>query len=536
MTISKYKNIIKKSKTGSIIPVYKTINKAVDPVELFANLSDYGKKQNSILLESADIVPKYGRYSFGTADPCIKLFGKNNKFSIIALNDLGKKIIDFINDDFGFCDELKIKKEKITGTLIPKKSGLSEKQRIKKTTHMDIIRKLAFRFTPVLKPFNCYGGLFGAISYDFIDQYEKLSQDQKDPLDENDYEFYFVDNLFFIDHKKQKTHLIANAIKLDSKTDRLLDNCEKKINHYEKILNKDFIKPKTKNINNKIKIRSDISKKEFIKNVDKIKDHINQGDIFQCVYSQTFSTKYFFPELDIYSQLKKLNPSPYMFYMNLGNTTLLGASPEMNLRVQEKNNKKIVEIRPIAGTKPRGIINNKIDPDLDSRYEIEIKTDKKEIAEHTMLVDLARNDIAKISKSGTRVVDETFVVEKYSHVQHLVSNVCGELKEDLDCLHAYTAAMNMGTLTGAPKIRAMEFLREYEKTKRGYYGGAVCYITPDKEFDSCIIIRSMTLKNNSAYVRAGAGIVYDSIPEKEYEETQKKARACLEAIESAGDK
>ena len=263
--------------------------------------------------------------------------------------------------------------------------------------------------------------------------------------------------------------------------------------------------------------------------VRKIKEHIKAGDVYQAVISRTITANISKEPLDIYKKLRKLNPSPYMFYINDADGILLGSSPEMSLRV-EGDGKKIVEIRPIAGTKPRGFIGNKIDVDLDSRYETELKIDEKEVSEHTMLVDLARNDVAKISVAGTRYVDEPFVVEKYSHVQHLVSNVRGVLKPDLDALHAYTATMNMGTLTGAPKVEAMKLLRKYEKTKRGFYGGAVGYITPNGDLDSTIIIRSIRIKNNKAYVRAGAGIVYDSDPESEFIETENKAKACLAAI------
>ena len=223
-----------------------------------------------------------------------------------------------------------------------------------------------------------------------------------------------------------------------------------------------------------------------------------------------------------------------MFYIKNDDGVLLGSSPEMSLRVQG-DEKKIAEIRPIAGTKPRGLVGNKIDIDLDSRYETELKIDAKEISEHIMLVDLARNDVAKISEPGTRYVDEPFIVEKYSHVQHLVSNVKGTLKHNLDALHAYVATMNMGTLTGAPKVEAMKLIRIYEKTKRGFYGGAVGYITPSGDLDSTIVIRSIRIKGNKAYVRAGAGIVYDSDPESEFVETERKAYACLKAIELAGD-
>ncbi len=205
----------------------------------------------------------------------------------------------------------------------------------------------------------------------------------------------------------------------------------------------------------------------------------------------------------------------------------------MALRVQG-NEQKIVEIRPIAGTKPRGLTpENAIDPDLDAKYEVELKTDKKEIAEHTMLIDLARNDIARVSEPGTRFCNEPFVIEKYSHVQHLVSNVQGTLKEGLDALHAYLATMNMGTLTGAPKVEAMKLIRTHEKESRGFYGGAVGYITPDGNMDTTITIRSMYVRANKAYIRAGAGIVHDSLPEQEFQETEKKAQACLKALEMA---
>ncbi len=529
-----FKNLLKQVKVGSVIPLYKEIKRAVDPVKLFAKLSDYGKKPNSIFLESAANIAKYGVMSVGSADPCLKISGKKTEFTITALNNLGEKILDHIKDDFKFCEKIVVTKTKISGKLVPERKNVHEMDRLKLKTHIDILRILAFKFQPIFKPFVCYGGLFGAFSYDFIDQFEDLPEYKKDILNEKNYEFYFVDNLFFVNHKLNKTYFVANAIKLDDDYESLFQGCINKIKNYEKVLNSEQKFPYVKKESVKHTLDSDVSKKDFLKNTEKIKEHINQGDIFQCVYSRTIISNYNSECFDIYRSLKRLNPSPYMFYLNFGNSVLLGASPEMHLRVQGDVDKKTVEIRPIAGTKPRGIVKGRIDKDYDSRYEIEIKTDQKEVSEHTMLVDLARNDIAKISNPGSRIVDETYVVEKYSHVQHLVSNVKGILKKDLDCLHAYLTTMNMGTLTGSPKLNAMKFLRKYEKTKRGYYGGAVGYITPSKDMDTCIVIRSMTLKNNKAYIRAGAGIVYDSIPEYEYEETSKKAMACIKAVKSTG--
>src|SRR3989344_1477101 len=457
-------NLIKNAKIGSIVPVVEVLPYALQPVEYFAKLSDYGNKKHSILFESADIVPKYGEKSLGSADPCLKVIGQNENFEIIASNDLGVRFIRFLKNDFNFCDEVEYKKGRISGKLKPKRKTVSEEERLKLPNHMDIMRKIAFKFKPTLKAFIPYAGLFGCISYDFIDQFEDLPKNKKYTINDPDYIFYFLDNLFLIDHKENKTFFVANAL---------------------------------------------------------ITDDINNA------YEECIS------KIEYYKKLRELNPSPYMFYIKNDDGVLLGSSPEMSLRVQG-DEKKIAEIRPIAGTKPRGLVGNKIDAYLDSRYETELKIDAKEISEHIMLVDLARNDVAKISEPGTRYVDEPFIVEKYSHVQHLVSNVKGTLKHNLDALHAYVATMNMGTLTGAPKVEAMKLIRIYEKTKRGFYGGAVGYITPSGDLDSTIVIRSIRIKGNKAYVRAGSGIVYDSDPESEFVETERKAYACLKAIELAG--
>jgi anthranilate synthase component 1 len=557
----------KNAKIGSILPVVETLPYALKPVEYFAKLSNYGKKKNSILLESADIVPKYGERSLGSANPCLKVTGKGEDFKITALNGLGIKFIKFLKNDFDFCDKVEYKKDKIIGKLKPKRNLVSEEERLKLTNHMDIIRKIAFKFKPTTKPFIPYCGLFGSISYDFIDQFEDLPKNKKDITKDPDYILYFLDNLFLIDHKENKTYFVSNALITDSNHKQIYNDCLSKIKNYKDAINKKIptsqkskihknqrffvslrnlknfkeisgnlensknFQSKNNKINNSIiKTESDTSREEFIDMVNKIKGHVRAGDVYQAVISRTISSNFNKEPLDIYKKLRKLNPSPYMFYINNSNGILLGASPEMSLRV-EGDKRKIAEIRPIAGTKPRGIINNKVDVDLDSRYETELKIDEKEVSEHTMLVDLARNDVARISKPGTRYVNEPFVVEKYSHVQHLVSNVSGVLKKDLDALHAYTATMNMGTLTGAPKVEAMKLSRLYEKTKRGFYGGAVGYITPNNDLDSTIVIRSIQIKDNKAYIRAGAGIVYDSDPESEFLETGKKAAACLKAIE-----
>jgi len=509
---------LKSAKKGQIIPIVKTVSVEINPVEFFSKLSDYGRKENCILLESADIVPKYGVQSIGSA----------------TLNKTGENFLAFLKGKFDFCDEILYGKKEIKGKLAPKHESVSEEQRLKQKTHMDVLRAIAFALKPVEKPIVPFAGLFGCISYDFIDQFEALPKNKTFLTDVPDYEMFFLDNLFTYDHKKQQLVFVANALLFNGEKEKIAEECVKKITAFEKALSKPLPKPRELKFK-ELKKTTDTGKKEFLKIVEKFKKHVSKGDVFQAVPSRTIISEYNSEPLDIYRELKQLNPSPYMFYFKSNSFTLLGSSPEMFLRVQGPARKK-VEIRPIAGTKPRGIINGRIDKDLDSRFEAELKIDSKEMAEHTMLIDLARNDVARVCIAGSRHVDEPFVVEKYSHVQHLVSNVSGTLKPGLDALHAYLASMNMGTLTGAPKVKAMELLRKYEKNKRGLYGGSIGYLTPAGDFDSAIVIRSIQLHGKKAFVRAGAGVVFDSIPEREFEETQRKAAACLKAIELANEK
>jgi len=523
---------LKRAKKGSIVPIYETMNSVSNAEEYFEKISDYGRKKNSILLESADIITKYGEKSIGSANPCLKVRGRGKHFDIIALNELGKKFLKLIKEDLLFCNTLDITANKICGTLEPKNRFLSEDKRLREKTHADILRAIAFKLKPAYKPFPVYAGLMGLIAYDFIDQFEKLPKNKKDVLKEPDYELNFYDNLFLVDHKKKKITFIANALIFDEKDkEKELKRCEKIILEYKRTLEAKNPK-RTKPKGTKPKTRTDTSKKEFMKIVSSLKKHVLAGDIFQVVPSRTIISEYTAEPLDIYNSLRELNPSPYMFYFKNSSGILLGSSPETFIKV-EGDKRKIVQIRPIAGTVPRGKKNGKIDKKLDEKYAKQLRNDEKEMAEHTMLIDLARNDVARVSIAGTRVCNKPYVVEKYSHVQHLVSYVSGVLKPDLDALHAYLASMNMGTLTGAPKVEAMKLIRKSEKTRRGFYGGSIGYLTPSGDFDSAIVIRSMSLQKGKAYVRAGAGIVYDSKPEKEFLETEKKARAALKAIELA---
>ncbi len=519
---------IQKARPGELVSLQREFPLTPDPLAFFSAISDYGRTPHSLFLESADIIQKYGERSLGTADPCLKLSGRGSDFSLRALNSLGLSLLPFLNEKLNFCDELSLNENSIRGVLKPRRAPVDEAARLKLPTHADIIRTLSTTFTPVSYISGPYGGLFGAIAYDFIDQFEDLPANAEDPLKDPDYELYYVDNLFIMDHSRKTITFIANALITDGNRDEIYVECMRKLSRYEEILHQAGALPALEK-SGPVTFESSQSPEDYMTGVRRLKEHIIEGDIFQAVLARSMRCPLPTEPFSIYRRLRSINPSPYMFFLHSDEGILLGASPEMFLKV-EGNEEKVVEIRPIAGTKPRGRSDRGIDPDLDSRFEAELKLDPKELAEHTMLIDLARNDIARISKPGSRFVDEPYVIEKYSHVQHLVSNVRGILRDDLDALHAYLASMNMGTLTGAPKVEAMKLLRQYERERRGYYGGSVGFLTPSGDFDSCIVIRSLRIKNQIVYVHAGAGVVYDSVPEKEYQETENKAAAVIRAI------
>ncbi len=530
-----YKQIIENAKPGQIIPVVKQID-IDDPMEFFAKISDYGRAQNCCLFESKEHLAEAqsGQLSFGTSKPALYLCGKGSEFTIKALSSTGVRMLSYLNNRkdeiFTFCQSYIFGNDSIKGQIKTDNTQIKDEQtRLKSTNQMDVLRAVAFSFQLASKPFRVNCGLLGALSYDFIDQFEKLPANKTDVLNNPDYELYFADNIFLVDHNESAGYIIVNVVITDDDKSTAINQAQQVSDYYFNMAR--FDTPETMPPENTdIQPGTDTDQTEYESMVNQARQHIVEGDIFQVVLSRTITEPCKDEPLNIYRRLRKLNPSPYMFYLNTPNTILMGSSPELNLRVTNQSGKRIVEIRPIAGTKPRGRINGIIDQDIDFRYETELKLDQKELAEHMMLVDLARNDIARVAQSGSRIVNELLVTEKYESVMHLVSNVKGQLRDDLDALSAYLATMNMGTLTGAPKIEAMKIIRQLEKNKRGYYGGAVMYLTVDGQFDSSITIRSLQVKDNIAYVRAGAGIVYDSNPATEFLETNHKANSCLKAI------
>jgi len=533
--MNQYQKIIQQAKPGQIIPMVQEIDIRC-PVEFFAKMTDYGRAKHCCLLESRDYLSSgsSGELTFGTTNPAVYLTGTGNSFKIRALNPVGRRINEYLasqQDKFHFCQTIHFGPDCIEGTIKQNAGVMDEQSRLKTINQMDVIRTVAFAFELASNPFRVTCGLLGTLSYDFIDQFESLPKSPDNGLDNPDYALYFADTIFLMDHRQGRGFVVVNAIITNHDRELIYQQAQQTFNEYFEKAQLPLMQP-TAGTSTLPQADTDIHQQGYETIVAKAKQHILDGDIFQVVLSRTTSEPCPAEPLDVYRKLRNLNPSPYMFYLNTADTILMGASPELNLRVSGKRD-RTVEIRPIAGTKPRGRVNGKIDSDTDMRYEAELKLDRKELAEHMMLVDLARNDIARVARPGSRIVSEMLTVEKYESVMHLVSNVKGILRDDLDALSAYLATMNMGTLTGAPKIEAMKIIRNLEKNKRGYYGGAVMYLTVDGQFDSCITIRSMQIRDNTAYIRTGAGIVHDSVPATEFEETCHKAGSCLKAVRLA---
>ncbi|MEN6356145.1 MAG: anthranilate synthase component I [Armatimonadota bacterium] len=385
----------------------------------------------------------------------------------------------------------------------------------------DEMNKLRYVPDPDLPRF-C-GGAVGFIGYDMVRFFEDLPDTTVDDLKMPDCTLIFTDTLLIFDHVRHKIRVVCNA-QIDgdpeSSYDRAVAKIEKLIERMKSPVKTSVVKRNT----NPPTITSNFTKTEFENAVTRCKEYIAAGDVIQVVLSQRFQTKVTADPFDVYRALRSLNPSPYMYYLAYGDTKLIGSSPEI-LVTEELGN---VTVRPIAGTRPRGATEEQ-----DLTLEAELLKDEKERAEHIMLVDLGRNDIGRVCRYGSVNVDELMVIEKYSHVMHMVSNVRGRLNLDKDEFDLLRACFPAGTVSGAPKVRAMEIIDELEPTRRGSYAGAIGYFSYSGNMDACITIRTILIQGNTAYVQAGAGIVADSEPAKEYEETQNKAKALIKALSAA---
>jgi len=485
--------VISMASSYNLIPIVRRVMADTEtPIRLFKH---FAKKEHAFLLESVEGGAKWARYSFIGTDPFMMLYGKNGE---MVLEQQGSKQVLYDKP-------LELLKAKLR----------------------------AFR-TPVIEDFPPFtGGAIGFFGYDLLQYYEKLPAHRIDDMSMNDIQFMFCDQIIVFDHLKQQLLLVSNIHIADGANDREIEEA------YMATLNKiDALTDEIRSVNivtdipsgnmnmdpDLGEVKSNLTKVQFIANVNQAKEYIRAGDIFQVVLSQRFNIETTVDPLHVYRVLRVMNPSPYMYYLKMGEQVIVGTSPEALVKVS--NGK--VETRPIAGTRPRGATVEE-----DKRLEQELLADEKERAEHLMLVDLGRNDIGKVSKFGSVRCDSFMEIERYSHVMHIVSNVSGELREDKDFFDAFISCLPAGTVSGAPKLRAMEIIAELENEARGAYAGAIGYLGFGGSMDACITIRTIIFKNNRAYVQSGAGIVWDSNPESEYLETVNKAKASLKAIRVA---
>tara|TARA_B100001996_G_scaffold9821_1_gene8275 strand:- start:573 stop:2033 length:1461 start_codon:yes stop_codon:yes gene_type:complete len=475
----KFRHRVKKNQ---IIYISKKVKNDDDVTNLIDN---FLLEKNSFIFESVEKGKIKGRYT---------IFGKNPD-----------KIWEFNNNN---------------SYLIKNKKKYKLKKKPEKLIE-SIIEEFKFKIPSGLPPISSL--ISGYFSYDSIRYIENIPNNCKDDLKVPDVRLLRPRTLIIHDNVKRKIFYIINIFQ-----DEKINNYTKKYFEIKSELSKLLIQSSNKNliksnsnISSKVIVKSNTSKNKFLKMVNKAKKYIKLGDIFQVVLSQRFEAKLTKKPLEIYKKLRVTNPSPFMYFFNFNDFQIIGASPEILVRLRDNK----ITVRPIAGTRPRGK-NIK----QDKFYEKDLLKDKKELSEHLMLLDLGRNDAGKVSKINTVKVTESFVIERYSHVMHIVSNVIGEYNKKFSKFKSLLSGFPAGTVSGAPKIRAMEIIDELENSKRKVYAGGIGYFSANGEFDTCIALRTAVAKKDKFYVQAGAGIVADSIPTKEYEETINKAKALINAL------
>lgn len=481
----------RKAKEGNLIPVYREILADLDtPLSAFLKL----KGKTGFLLESVEGGEKWARYSFIGSDPSLTIEGKGKTLTIKKGRQ--KEKVKFDNDP------------------------------------LEIISAELKKYKPVIMPGlpRFFGGFVGYIGYDTVRHFEKLPDNHHAGLNLPDLFLMLTDTLLVFDNLSQKIKVISNAHITDSpkeaynKAQIKIDNIVRKLKSKVALPGKSTSSSRCRVIPTKTTFQSNFSKDNFLKAVEKAKEYVKAGDVIQTVISQNFQRDTDIHPINAYRALRVINPSPYMYYIDTGKSTLVGSSPEILVRLEGDT----LELRPIAGTRKRGSTTEE-----DLMLEKELRADPKEQAEHIMLVDLGRNDLGRVAATGSVKVNELMTVERYSHVMHLASNITGKLDNGRNAFDVLRASFPAGTVTGAPKIRAMEIIEELETTKRGPYAGSVGYFSFSGNMDMCITIRTIIFKNKKAYIQAGAGIVADSDPEKEYIETVNKAKGMFKAIEMA---
>ncbi len=521
---------------GSVNTLFGQAKYQKDPLAVYQRLCK--GKANTMLLESAEIDKKHQLKSLLLTDAALKVTCKGHQVVIEALTLNGQSALLFVKGAFKqAAQDNNVVITEIDSQLVLTFSEVNQDvDELSRLQSMNVFHVLR-SFNEIKNEDHHHFAIFlgGAFAFDMMSIAEQLPEVPDGDNTCPDYVFYLAETLVVIDHEKRATEIIGNVFS-GPEQQKCYFEISRRLSSIKEALSDDIaaIFDTQQALNAPIaedEVSVDIDDHAFCQAVDELKEHIKAGNIFQVVPSRTFGLPCTNPLL-AYQVLKHTNPSPYMFYLQDDEFCMFGASPESALKYQEHNRQ--VELYPIAGTRPRGFdAQGNLSLDLDSRIELELRQDQKELAEHTMLVDLARNDIARVSAPGTRHVAELLKVDRYSHVMHLVSRVCGQLKPELDALHAYQACMNMGTLSGAPKVKATQLIRTYEGKRRGSYGGAVGYLTGDGDMDTCIVIRSAFVKDDKAFVQAGAGVVYDSIPQAEANETRQKAQAVISAVQKA---
>jgi anthranilate synthase component 1 len=484
-----FKQFSRLAREATLIPVVKSVSAdLLTPVSAFLAIA--AKEPHAFLLESVERGEQIGRYTFLGARPYMRVRAVKGKVEI----ERGRR------------------------------------RQILQENIFEVFKRLLREHQPAnlpdLPPFTA--GAVGYFCYDVVRQLEKIGDHAKDDLSLPDAELMFFDRLLAFDHLRHQIHIVATADVSRETPRRAYDRALRDIAALERKLasglSSALRRKSAKAKNGKLKIHSGTTPKTYLRSVERCKEYIAAGDIFQVVLSQRLD---FVPKVapfDLYRALRQINPSPYLYFLRTGDTHVLGSSPEMLVRVTGRK----LEYRPIAGTHPRGR-----DEAEDARLEQQMRGDEKERAEHVMLVDLGRNDLGRVSEYGSVKVKDLMYVERYSHVMHLVSALEGTLRGDLDAIDAFAACFPAGTLSGAPKVRAMQIIEELEPTRRGIYGGSVLYADFAGNIDSCIGIRTMLMQGKKAYLQAGAGIVADSDPGTEFDESMNKAGALLRAVAMA---
>ncbi len=484
-----FKEFSRLAREATLVPVVKSVTAdLLTPVSAFLAIAE--KEPYAFLLESNERGEQVGRFTFLGARPYMRVKARSGTVTI----ERGRR------------------REKSQGNVFQ--------------TVKQLLREHRPAMVPGLPPFTA--GAVGYFAYDVVRQLEKIGEHAKDDLSLPDAELMFFDRLLAFDHLRHQIHIMAAADVSRESPRAAYDRAVRDISALEKKLASGLSsavwRKSTKVRPGKFKVHAGTTEDHFLRSVERCKEYIAAGDIFQVVLSQRLDFQPEVEPFDLYRALRQVNPSPYLYFLRMENTHILGSSPEMLVRVTGRK----LEYRPIAGTHPRGR-----DEAEDLRLEQQMRNDEKERAEHVMLVDLGRNDLGRVSEYGSVKVKDLMYVERYSHVMHLVSALEGTLRKDLDALDAFAACFPAGTLSGAPKVRAMQIIEELEPVRRGIYGGSVLYADFAGNLDSCIGIRTLLMQGKHAYLQAGAGIVADSNPASEFQESLNKARAVLRAVEIA---